>query len=165
LPGIDGIEATRRLRARPGGAEMRVIAVSASAYLVDRSECLAAGCDAFLAKPFQEDELWTLIERVLGVTWVYADSTETRTPFAATVEAPPVEEVVAIYELAAKGDVVGIRARAQALVTGDPKYEAFAQSLLDLAARFKMKAIRQFLTRYLSEKSGADIKPRGDFEI
>jgi CheY-like chemotaxis protein len=165
LPGIDGIEATRRLRARPGGAEMRIVAVSASAYSVDRNECLAAGCDAFLAKPFQQEELWAVIERVVGVTWVYADSEETRTPFPSTVEAPPAEEVMAIYELAAKGDVVGIRTRAQALVRGDSKYEAFAQNILDLAGRFKMKAIRQFVARYLSEKSGTGVKSRGDFEI
>jgi CheY-like chemotaxis protein len=168
LPGIDGIEATRRLRARPGGADMRIIAVSASAYLVDRNECLAAGCDAFLAKPFQQDELWAVIERVVGVTWLYADSEETRTPFPSTVEAPPADEVVAIYELAAKGDVVGIRGRAQALIRLDPKYEAFAQSVLDLAGRFKMKAIRQFVGRYVSDnsdKTGTAVKTRGDLEV
>jgi hypothetical protein len=59
---------------------------------------------------------------------------------------------MAIYELAAKGDVVAIRARAQALVERDPKHEAFAQSVLDLAGRFKMKAIRQFVGRYISEQ-------------
>jgi PAS domain S-box-containing protein len=165
MPGIDGLEATRRLRAQPGGAEMGIIAVSASAYAVDRSECLAAGCDAFLAKPFKAEELWDLIERVLGVTWVYADSEETREAPAATVEAPPADEVMAIYELAAKGDVVGIRARAQALVTLDAKYEAFARGVLDLAARFKMKAIRQFVARYLTDGSNPGLNVRGDFDI
>ncbi|MEO6002778.1 MAG: PAS domain S-box protein [Opitutus sp.] len=152
LPGIDGLTATRRLRAGPRSAAMKIIAVSASAYDVDRSECLAAGCDAFLAKPFREEELWGAIERVLGLTWRYVDSEETRTPFNLTVHAPPADEAMAIYELAAKGDVVAIRARAQALVERDPKYEAFAQSVLDLAGRFKMKAIRQFVGRYISEQ-------------
>lgn len=165
LPGIDGIEATRRLRARPRGPEVRIVAVSASAFSVDRNECLAAGCDAFLAKPFQEEELWSVIERVLGVTWRYSDSEETRTPFPVALEAPPVEEVMAIYELAAKGDVVGIRARAQAVIGLDKKYEAFAQGVLDLAGRFKMKAIRQFVSRYLAEEPQETAKPRADFEI
>jgi hypothetical protein len=44
---------------------------------------------------------------------------------------------------------VGIRHRAQALIALDAKHTPFAQSVLDLAARFKMKAIRQFVGRYL----------------
>lgn len=165
MPGIDGLEATRRLRTQPGGAEMGIIAVSASAYAVDRSECLAAGCDAFLAKPFKAEELWGSIERVLGVTWVYADSEETREVLGSTVEAPPSDEVMAIYELAAKGDVVGIRTRAQALINLDAKYEAFAHGVLDLAGRFKMKAIRQFVGRYLSDRSSPAPNARDDFDI
>ena len=54
------------------------------------------------------------------------------------------------FGLAAKGDVVGLRTRAIALVDRDPKYAPFAQGVLDLAARFKMKAVRQFVARYLS---------------
>ena len=64
------------------------------------------------------------------------------------VHAPPAADADALYELAAKGDVVGIRARAMALAERDPRLTPFAQSVLDLAARFKMKAIRQFVARY-----------------
>ncbi len=152
LPGgIDGLEATRRLRAQPANAALKIIAVSASAYDMDRTECFTAGCDAFLAKPFREEELWTAIERALGLIWQIVDTEETRTPFSMVLHAPPPAEAALIYELAAKGDVVGIRARAAALVALDPKYGPFAQSVLDLAARFKMKAIRQFVARYLPD--------------
>jgi len=151
LPGeIDGLEATRRLRQSPRGSALRIIAVSASAYDLDRTECFTAGCDEFLAKPFREEELWAMMERFLGLTWRQADLEETRPPFAAAMQAPPPEEANAIYELAAKGDVVGLRARAQALTELDPKYAPFAQGVLDLAARFKMKAIRQFVARFLN---------------
>jgi CheY-like chemotaxis protein len=149
LPGgIDGIEATRRLRRSPRGPELRIIAVSASAYDLDRAECLAAGCDDFLAKPFREEELWARICHALALTWRYTDCEDTRTPFAA-VPAPPPGEAVAIHELAAKGDVVGIRTRAQALLNANPNYAPFAQAVLELAARFKMKAIRQFVARFM----------------
>jgi PAS domain S-box-containing protein len=155
LPGIDGLEATRRLRASEAknathGRSLRIIAVSASAYELDRTECFTAGCDDFLAKPFREEQLWTAIERALGLTWQFAEVEETRVPFALTVHAPSAEEAAAIYELAAKGDVVGIRERAAALIAKDAKYTPFAQSVLDLAGRFKMKAIRQFVSRYMS---------------
>ena len=151
LPGgMDGLEATRQLRRTANGSGMKIVAVSASAYDLDRTECFAAGCDEFIAKPFREEDLWTMMARLLGLTWRQAEAEETRSPFAAEMHAPPVEEAVAIYELAAKGDVVGIRARAQALIALDPKYAPFAQSVLDLATRFKMKAIRQFVARYTS---------------
>ncbi len=149
--GIDGLEATRRLRATPAGATQKIIAVSASAYDLDRNECFAAGCDAFLAKPFREEELWTAVERALGLVWQVADTEETRTPFPLAVKAPPPAEAAALYDLAAKGDVVGIRARATALIALDASYGPFAHSVLDLAARFKMKAIRQFVARYLPD--------------
>jgi CheY-like chemotaxis protein len=150
LPGeIDGLEATRRLRATPRGSALRIIAVSASAYDLDRSECFAAGCDEFLAKPFREEDLWAIVERALGIAWRTAETEETRSPFPVVIQSPPAAEATAIYELAAKGDVVGIRARAQALIALDPKYAPFAQGVLDLAARFKMKAVRQFVARHL----------------
>ncbi len=151
LPGeFDGLEATRRLRASTRGRALRIIAVSASAYDLDRTECFTAGCDEFLAKPFREEELWAMLERFLGLTWRYAEVEDTRLPFAAALEPPPPAEAAAIYELAAKGDVVGLRARAQGLIELDPKLAPFAQGVLDLAARFKMKAIRQFVARYLN---------------
>lgn len=151
LPGgMDGLEATRRLRRTDRGRAAKIVAVSASAYDLDRSECFAAGGDAFLAKPFREEELWAVLERELGLTWQLAEAEETASPFHGEIEAPPAAELAAIYELAAKGDVVGIRTRAQALPALDPKFGPFAQYLLDLAARFKMKAIRQFVARYMS---------------
>jgi PAS domain S-box-containing protein len=154
LPGgMDGLEATRQLRKTALGAAVKIIAVSASAYDLDRNECLDAGCDSFLAKPFREEELWTIVERALGLVWRLGDGEETRTPFPLAVHSPPPAEADAIYELAAKGDVVGIRARAQALLERDPRYTSFAQNVLDLAARFKMKAIRQFVSGYRTPPS------------
>jgi PAS domain S-box-containing protein len=53
LPGIDGLETTRRIRRRELGSDRRipVIAITASAMSADRALCLAAGMDDFLSKP------------------------------------------------------------------------------------------------------------------
>jgi two-component system, cell cycle response regulator DivK len=51
LPGIDGIEALRRLRADPGTRDIPVIAVTASAMTHDRQKILAAGFDGYQSKP------------------------------------------------------------------------------------------------------------------
>jgi two-component system cell cycle response regulator DivK len=51
LPGIDGIEALRRLRADPATHDIPVIAVTASAMTHDRQKILAAGFDGYESKP------------------------------------------------------------------------------------------------------------------
>jgi two-component system cell cycle response regulator DivK len=51
LPGIDGYEATRQLRADPETRQIVVIALTASASDEERAQALAAGCDAYISKP------------------------------------------------------------------------------------------------------------------
>ncbi len=57
LPGIDGLEATRRLRATDRGKRTRVIAMTAFTRKEDRDRCLAAGMDGVLTKPIDIMEL------------------------------------------------------------------------------------------------------------
>jgi len=51
LPGIDGYEATRQLRADPDTRQIVVIALTASASDEERVQALGAGCDAYIPKP------------------------------------------------------------------------------------------------------------------
>jgi PAS domain S-box-containing protein len=64
MPGMDGIAATRRIRAAEeaaGGARTPIVALTANAFSDDRDACLAAGMDAFLAKPLDRERLAELI--------------------------------------------------------------------------------------------------------
>jgi two-component system cell cycle response regulator DivK len=51
LPGIDGYEATRHLRADPETCRLVVVALTASASGEQQEQALAAGCDGYIAKP------------------------------------------------------------------------------------------------------------------
>jgi CheY-like chemotaxis protein len=66
LPGIDGWEATRRLKAAPETRAIPVIALTAHAMSGDREKALAAGCDDFDTKPVDLPRLLDKIEALLG---------------------------------------------------------------------------------------------------
>lgn len=66
MPGMDGWEATRRLRAEPGNESVRVIALTAHAMRGDREKALASGCDDVLTKPYRPSELIAAIKRMVG---------------------------------------------------------------------------------------------------
>jgi CheY-like chemotaxis protein len=66
LPGVDGWEATRRLKARPETAAIPVVALTAHAMQGDEERARACGCDDYLTKPIDEDLLFATLERLLG---------------------------------------------------------------------------------------------------
>ena len=65
MPGMDGYEATRRIRARLNGQRLPIIALTANAMAEDRAACSAAGMDDFLAKPVRRAELHACLEKWL----------------------------------------------------------------------------------------------------
>jgi PAS domain S-box-containing protein len=67
MPGMDGCDVIRRIRAADGGQRTRIIAVTASALGSEQQEALAAGANAFLAKPFRLDQLLVELETDLAL--------------------------------------------------------------------------------------------------
>jgi len=65
LPVMDGWEATRRLKANDDLRWIPVIALTAHAMVGDREKAVAAGCDDYLVKPLDEDELMARIAKYL----------------------------------------------------------------------------------------------------
>jgi two-component system, cell cycle response regulator DivK len=65
LPGVDGWEATRRLKARSETEAIPVIALTAHAMQGDEERARACGCDDYLTKPIDEDQLFAKLARLL----------------------------------------------------------------------------------------------------
>ncbi|WP_051379125.1 ATP-binding protein [Derxia gummosa] len=66
MPRLDGLGATRQIRRLPGREALPIIAMTANAYAEDRRECLAAGMNDHVAKPFRPDDLAATIARWTG---------------------------------------------------------------------------------------------------
>ena len=66
LPGLDGFEATRRLKSQPETKHIPIIVLSAHDREKNREKALAAGCDDFETKPTDFERLVTSIRSLLG---------------------------------------------------------------------------------------------------
>jgi CheY-like chemotaxis protein len=73
MPGVDGLEAVRRIRELDGGRAVKIAAVTASVLAGQRNEMHAAGMDDFLRKPYRPAEIFDCMARHLGVRYVYAE--------------------------------------------------------------------------------------------
>ena len=66
LPGIDGIEALRQIRAHDATRAIPIVAVTASAMDRDRQQIMAAGFDAYQSKPLNVKEFMAAVEAILA---------------------------------------------------------------------------------------------------
>src|SRR5215472_10088840 len=65
MPFLDGYQTTERIRRRPDGATLPIVAVTAYAMSDDRDRALRSGCTDYLAKPFRPSELLEMVRRTL----------------------------------------------------------------------------------------------------
>jgi predicted ATPase/signal transduction histidine kinase/CheY-like chemotaxis protein len=155
---MDGFEATRRLRMLPDFQEVVVIALSASAFELDKQHSQEVGFNDFILKPFRLSELLEKISLHLGLEWVYEEAksdkqeqevVNTKSQIVnAEFIAPPAEEIAILLDLARKGDLRAIIKRAENLQELNEQWLAFATHVRQLAKSFKGKQLREFLKQY-----------------
>jgi signal transduction histidine kinase/DNA-binding response OmpR family regulator len=70
MPALDGLSATRQIRANAAGPQPRIVMLTASAFAEERQEALTAGADEFMRKPVEQDRLYAVLEQQLGLHFV-----------------------------------------------------------------------------------------------
>ena len=75
MPVMDGLEATRRIKADPRGKDTAIVVLTASAMDEDRRAVAESGADDFLSKPCREDDLLEKMRALLGIAYEYEEPT------------------------------------------------------------------------------------------
>ena len=155
MPVMDGFEATRSIRQHPELTDVVIIATSASAFKQDQERSFAAGCNDFIAKPIQVDEMLEKLREHLKLNWMYqayhpkAHSQEVSAESTQALVVPPTEFIKTLHKLTMQGHVDGIIELATQLEKNDDKFKPFTTELLRLANDFQIRKIREWIKPYL----------------
>ncbi|MBE9046777.1 response regulator [Pleurocapsales cyanobacterium LEGE 10410] len=146
MPVMDGYEATKRIKSQPQGKKTVIIALTASAFEEERVVILSAGCDDFMRKPFQEEELLEKIGQYLNIDYLYQATVETSQEQQSLLQELTRESLAImssewrsqLYQAAAKVDDQEILQ----LVSEIPdEYESLAKGLESLVEDFRCDKI------------------------
>ena len=155
MPGVDGLEWIRRLRASERHCHLPIIAMSASSLRADIEKSLTAGADAFLPKPLDFDSLLAQIAPLLKLRWIY----ETRPgpePFDVErwlvgdrLPTPGTDEMSELHCLARMGDMLAVRRWADAAAAADARHAPFSEALKAMAKAYQSNELLAFVERHL----------------
>ncbi len=150
MPFMDGYEATRRIKTLEAGENTPIIAVTASAFEEDKEKIYDAGCDAFLRKPFKEDELFKVLEESIDIQYikqsnesVETDSINTGIDFNNFLKIP-VPLLIAIKKASISLNINELNKLIMELKNYDEKISTYFKELID---NFAFDIILEFIEK------------------
>lgn len=161
MPGIDGLETTRRIKASSSGKDTLIVALTASAMEDDRRMVAASGADDFLAKPCPENELFEMLRVLLNVTYDYEESTvaENQGTLAEAISAEQLMPIPSQWmEELLDATVEGKKKEMDAvLLKVRETYDAsLATRLQDLADRYEYDTLTRILEERVAKEKAID---------
>ncbi len=145
LPVLDGLAAVQAIRAQPAAPPV-LVALTAAAFADDVARLRAAGCDAVVHKPYREDELFSLMERLLGVRFAWREPAPVEPPHTYDEEslrrglaALPAAARAGMREAVVTGDLAAISA--QSAAWADQQVGAGVRALADAFALERLQRL------------------------
>lgn len=153
MPIMDGYQAAREIRnlIKAGHPTTVIVAVTASAFSNEQAKTLAAGCDLFVRKPVQEQEIWNLIAEQLGLQYRYAEDPQPQQKnWVALLSAIPSQKLTNLREAAELGYMEALE---KAIVAIFPHSPELGHLLNQWAQQFEYSEILNLLSdSHLSQK-------------
>jgi predicted ATPase/signal transduction histidine kinase/FixJ family two-component response regulator len=148
MPGLDGYEATRRLRQMPELDKVVILASSANVSAAEQQKGAHAGWDDFLPKPVQADVLVEKIAHLLGIEWTY-EKAKAAAPTAVqeghALVPPSAEQLSLLSRLVMSGRIRNVLAEAERMQQNEPRLGPWIEQLRALARAYQMQKLQEFL--------------------
>jgi signal transduction histidine kinase/CheY-like chemotaxis protein len=145
MPIMDGLTMIKHLRQEVEFQDVVIIASSASVFDFHRQEALDAGCNNFLPKPIQIEELLEHLQNYLQLVWIYQneDKLIAKMPENSVAEMvlPSSLELMGLYQAVQRCDVADIHAEVHNIKQLNAKYIPFINRVLTLIEEFEMEGI------------------------
>ena len=159
MPEMDGFTATTTIRANAAADYLpSIIAISASVFDVTKEQCQAAGCDDYIAKPVNVDQLLAAIAEHMALDWVYKEDALAASDDDGEAEESSRQPVVvspdmlaAIRDAAQIGDIDAIDALADELLDAGEQNQEFAETIREMAQQFRLDEIERLVEQYMEE--------------
>ena len=152
MPVMDGFETVRQLREYADFKNTLIIAVSASAFDYHQHASLTSGCDDFIAKPVQIEELLKCLQKHLKLSWITEDIAPENdaepTDLVAECHVLSQEQVLELFNLATIGDIQGILDYLQQLESSYQELSPFIKKIRSLAEDLQDRTICEILQPY-----------------
>jgi CheY-like chemotaxis protein len=150
MPVLDGIEATKIIKATPEGKATPIIMITASALEENKQDAFKDGADGFVRKPYKESELLSELGRLLNLEYVYDDTLGKRLELfvadgkvAGEARELPPELAAELSEAVETGDNIRLSGLIKEQVV--PTWPALGDHLLKLAQNYMYDQIVQVL--------------------
>lgn len=146
MPVLDGYAATRQIRQLPGGQNVKIVALTASAFEEDIARVLEAGCDNIIRKPVEQEQLLRVMGELLNLPYRYEDD------IIVDTKVLPVDIDLSCLSqeqqnnLKAAADALNLQVLRSIVKELAPQYPNLAQSLESLIASFRFDRISALCT-------------------
>lgn len=157
MPVMDGFEAVRQIRQMPGLADLIIIGISAGVVGHAREKALAAGCNDFIVKPVQFNELLNCLATHLRLEWLY----QPLTPIEGhgltkgdndNLTLPPTDDLLALLDLVKIGSVIRLEEYVGQLSQTNEAYLPFVEQMNRLIDQFEFEKITRLINPYLEKE-------------